>query len=195
MTTPVPYDDLRPDMWVTIRDVPEDDPAVSPFDGHAEAMGRLRRRRRPVSRPGVPLRVLSVDLPFLYLAVLDGDGDEVGPVILDVREQPIVAIDESVADAIVAFGHRKRQDAQSRCLEMAERAAELEAATEAARRRNREQAGVDPDEADEAAERRRRNRRRRRDQRPGDGGEPPHLTLRRLIEDLGDAEDADEGDL
>ena len=135
--------------------------------------------------------MLSVDLPFLYLAVLDGDGDEVGPVILDVREQPIVAIDESVADAIVAFGHRKRQDAQSRCLEMAERAAELEAATEAARRRSQEQAGVDPDEADEAAERRRRNRRRRRDQRRV--MEASRRTSRYdLIEDLGDAEDADE---
>ena len=92
MTTPIPYDDLRPDMWVTIRDVPEDDPSVSPFDTPEEVMGRLRRRRRPAARPGVPLRVLSVDLPFLYLAVLDGDGDEVGPVILDLREQPVVGL-------------------------------------------------------------------------------------------------------
>ena len=143
MTTRIPYDDLRPDMWVTIRDLPEEEEtSVSPFDSHAEAMGRLRRRRRPVARPGVPLRVLSVDLPFLYLAVLDGDGDEVGPVILDLRDQPVVGIDESVPHAIIAFGWRKREDAQSRCTEAAGRAAMVEAATEVARCRCREDAGL-----------------------------------------------------
>ena len=195
MTTRIPYDDLRPDMWVTIRDLPEEDePSVSPFDGHAEAMGRLRRRRRPVARPGVPLRVLSVDLPFLYLAVLDGDGDEVGPVILDLLDQPVVGIDESVPHAIVAFGWRKREDAQCRCTEAAGRAAEVEAATEVARHRTRAEAGLPPEEDAPVEQRRVRGRSEREPRRGHDRCEASLVAeVRRIIESNLDHDDDDDG--
>lgn len=199
MTTPIPYDDLRPDMWVTIRDVPEDDPSVSPFDTPEEALGRLRRRRRPVARPGIPLRVLSVDLPFLYLAVLDGDGDEVGPVILDLRDQPVVGIDESVPHAIIAFGWRKREDAQSRCTEAAGRAAVVEAATEVARCRCREEAGLEPEEAAMEAQLRRERPDGEPRRRHGREEESLVAQVRRMLENGGvddgthDDEDDTEG--
>ena len=190
MTTPIPYDDFRPDLWVTIRDVPEDDPSVSPFDTPEETLGRLRRRRRPVARPGIPLRILSVDLPFLYLAVLDGDGDEVGPVILDVRDQPVVGIDESVPHAIIAFGWRKREDAQSRCTEAAGRAAEVETAAEVARLRSQAEAGLEPGE-EEAPGRRRRRDRHDRDERRRHGrcGDSLVSEVRRIMGDEGDDDD------
>lgn len=194
MTTPIPYDDFRPDMWVTIRDVPEDDPSVSPFDTPEETLGRLRRRRRPVARPGIPLRILSVDLPFLYLAVLDGDGDEVGPVILDVRDQPVVGIDESVPHAIIAFGWRKREDAQSRCTEAVGRTAEIETATEVARIQSRAEAGLEPEDEPQGRRSLRERPDREERRRHGRCGDSLVSEVRRIIESNqnDDAEDQDD---
>ena len=182
MTTVIPYDDLRPDMWVTIRDIPEEEDADFPFEHPGEAMRRMRRHRpcgKP--RPGVPMRVLSVDLPFIYLAVLDGDGDEVGPLIMDLREQPVVGLDESVANSIVAFGYRKREDAHARSTEIARSAAEIETANDVARIRSLEEAGLD------AFENRKQSRGKRmigkpRDQDGCDDNEMLILAFRRLLE-------------
>ena len=53
------------------------------------------RARTPV-KPGTPMRVIAVDLPFLYLVVLNADGLEQGPLILDLRRFPVVEICTSV---------------------------------------------------------------------------------------------------
>jgi hypothetical protein len=53
------------------------------------------------------MRVIAVDLPFIYLAVLERDGKEAGPLILDLRRFPVVAISESVPKAILEFAEAK----------------------------------------------------------------------------------------
>ena len=66
-----------------------------PFgDPFIEAMRMRHQRRRPIPAPGTPMRVLAVDLPFLYLALMNADGVETGPLMLDLREQAVVGLDE-----------------------------------------------------------------------------------------------------
>ena len=144
MTNPIPQDDIRPNIWVTIRDIPEVNDAEFPFD-HPHGSTRHQRSHRigRKPQPGVPMRVLSIDLPFVYLAILDGDGDEVGPLIMDLREQPLVRIENAVADSIIEFGLRKRKNAHSRSTEIACWAAEVETANDMARIRSLQEAGMD----------------------------------------------------
>ena len=97
MTTLIPYDDLEPDMWVTIRDLPEEEEPPPFGDPFLEAMRMRHRRPSVVMQAGVPMRILAVDLPFLYLAVMNAEGTETGPLTLDLREQPVVGLDETVA--------------------------------------------------------------------------------------------------
>lgn len=134
MPTPIAADDLCPDMWVTLRPVPEEEP-LPPFlaEMHPAFLGRRCRPNR--MRPGTPLRVLAVDLPNLYVSVLDPDGDEVGPIILDIREQPVLRLDDAVPDAIRRFARLKREQCQQSREDAACREAEVQAAAKAARRR------------------------------------------------------------
>ncbi|MDE0889198.1 MAG: hypothetical protein OSA40_07035 [Phycisphaerales bacterium] len=109
MTTPIPMDDLRRDLWVTIRDemTEVDVPSFGTnMDMDIRQLWRQLRARTPV-RPGTPMRVIAVDLPFIYLAVLERDGKEAGPLILDLRRFPVVAISESVPKAILEFAEAK----------------------------------------------------------------------------------------
>ncbi|MCP4012679.1 MAG: hypothetical protein GY728_06160 [Phycisphaeraceae bacterium] len=125
MTTPIPMDDLRPDCWVTIRDEIED-LEVPPFAGgdvDLRLMWRQLRARTPV-KPGTPMRVIAVDLPFLYLVVLNADGQEQGPLILDLRRHSVVEICTSVPEAILEFADVKLRSNYEHSL--------AEAATEAA---------------------------------------------------------------
>ena len=137
------------------------------------------------------MRVLSLDLPFIYLAVLDGDGDEVGPLIMDLREQPVVGLDDSVADSIVAFGLRKREDAHARGTEIARSAAELETANDVARIRSLEEAGLDEFE-NRKSSRRRRKIARQHDKSSCDDNEMLILAFRRLLEGNDGDESAEE---
>ena len=102
-----------------------------------------RRRRRGNLRPGTPLRIIAVDLPYLYVAILDPDGDEVGPIILDLREQPVLRLDDSVPDAIRRFAGFKRLQSSRHREDVACRDAEVEAAAEAAAHRRRRKEGLD----------------------------------------------------
>ena len=108
MTTPIPMDDLRPDHWVTIRDEIQD-LEIPPFAGgdvDLRLMWRQMRARTPV-KPGTPMRVIAVDLPFLYLVVLNAEGQEHGPLILDLRRHAVVGICTSVPQAILEFADVK----------------------------------------------------------------------------------------
>ncbi len=183
MPTPIPADDLRPDVWVTLRPLPEEDPIPDFLPGADHLQAMMRRRRRSSARPGTPMRILAVDLPYLFVAVLDPDGDEVGPVIIDLHEQPVVRLDESVPEAIRRFADEKRGHLHRRREEIACREAQVEVAAEATRRRGLEAEGCgvgdDIDEASLDRDIRRavkkdveaRRKRRRRFGRPDSVGE------------------------
>ena len=131
MTTPIPMDDLRPDCWVTIRDEIED-LEVPPFAGgdvDLRLMWRQMRARTPV-KPGTPMRVIAVDLPFLYLVVLNADGQENGPLILDLRRHAVVGICTSVPEAILEFADVKLRSNYEHSLATAATEAAVEAKAE-----------------------------------------------------------------
>ena len=131
MTTPIPMDDLRPDCWVTIRDEIED-LEVPPFAGgdvDLRLMWRQLRARTPV-KPGTPMRVIAVDLPFLYLVVLNADGQEQGPLILDLRRHSVVEICTSVPQAILEFADAKLRSNYEHSLATAATEAAVEAKAE-----------------------------------------------------------------
>ena len=151
MTTRIPYDDLRPDMWVTIRDLPEEEEPAPFGDPFLEAMRMRLRRPSVMLQAGVPMRILAVDLPFLYLAVMNAEGTETGPLTLDLREQPVVGLDRKVADALRSFGWRKRQDRHERQEREARHAGEIEATAEVARVTHLRAEGIE-DETDEENE-------------------------------------------
>ena len=153
MTTRIPYDDLEPDMWVTIRDLPEEE-EPSPFgDPFLEAMRMRLRRPLVMMQAGVPMRILAVDLPFLYLAVMNAEGTETGPLTLDLREHPVVGLDETVAHALRSFGWRKRQDRHERQEREARHAGEIEATAEVARVTHLRAEGIDDKTDDEDEDR------------------------------------------
>lgn len=147
MPTPIPADDLRSDLWVTIRPMPEEEP-LPPFLAEMQSALMGRRHRPGRMRPGTPLRILAVDLPNIYVAVLDPDGHEVGPVILDIREQPVLRLDDSVPEAIRRFARIKREQGQQSREDAACREAEVEAAAKAARRRRLRAERGDSDPSD-----------------------------------------------
>ncbi|MDB4780318.1 hypothetical protein OAG48_00140 [bacterium] len=131
MTTPIPMDDLRPDCWVTIRDEIED-LELPPFAGgdvDLRLMWRQMRARTPV-KPGTPMRVIAVDLPFLYLVVLNAEGQENGPLILDLRRHAVVGICTSVPEAIFEFADAKLRSNYEHSLATAATEAAVEAKAE-----------------------------------------------------------------
>jgi hypothetical protein len=131
MTTPIPMDDLRPDCWVTIRDEIEE-LEVPPFAGgdvDLRLMWRQMRARTPV-KPGTPMRVIAVDLPFLYLVVLNAEGQENGPLILDLRRHAVVGICTSVPQAILEFADVKLRSNYEHSLATAATEAAVEAKAE-----------------------------------------------------------------
>ena len=131
MTTPIPMDDLRPDHWVTIRDEIQD-LEIPPFAGgdvDLRLMWRQMRARTPV-KPGTPMRVIAVDLPFLYLVVLNAEGQEHGPLILDLRRHAVVGICTSVPEAILEFADAKLRSNYEHSLATAATEAAVEAKAE-----------------------------------------------------------------
>jgi hypothetical protein len=132
----MPYapDDYQIDDWVTIHDDVETDGA-SPFDDDEPPFVRRMRRDSTVPRPGIPLRILAVHLPHVYLAVLDADGDEVGPAIIDVRRHRLARIAVEIPEAIIAFARTKRDAAAAREEEKSRRKAKARASADGARGR------------------------------------------------------------
>ena len=130
MTTPIPMDDLRPDLWVTIRDDITDVP-MSPFGIEPELhQFVMRMRSRTPVKPGTPMRVIAVDLPFIYVVVLKADGQEDGPLILDLRRFPVVKISTSVPEAILEFADMKLRSNYEHSLATAATEAAVEAKAE-----------------------------------------------------------------
>ena len=130
LTKSLPADDLAPNLWITLRERldadgrptdlerfelrqggpdPEQDSEAEPSDENPTFM--MRRRKLPVA-PGTPLKILASSVPYIYVSVLAPDGDEAGPVILDVRKHPVVRLDDSVPEAIQRFARAQSRKAR-----------------------------------------------------------------------------------
>lgn len=136
MTKTLPADDLAPNLWITLRERlnpegcpidPERFERIERFeggDGSPDAEGEsesdpidenprlVRRRRRFPVAPGTPLKILASSVPYIYVSVLAPNGDEAGPVILDVRKHPVVRLDDSVPEAIQRFARAQSRKAR-----------------------------------------------------------------------------------
>ena len=143
----MPYspDDYQIDDWVTIHDDADGD-GGSPFEDDEPPFIRRMRRDSSVPRPGIPLRIIAVQLPHVYLAVLDADGEEVGPAIIDVRRHRLARVGLEITEAIIAFARKKRDAAAERDEEKSRRKAKARANGDVARRRSSDDASSDDGE-------------------------------------------------
>jgi hypothetical protein len=132
LTTPLPADDLNPNMWITLRERLDADGRPIESGGFDVVTGGSNEdgdddsneatvvaRGCPVP-PGTPLRLLAPSVPYLYVAVLGPDGEEVGPVILDIRKHPVVRLDEAVPEAIQRFARARARKARRQAVREAE---------------------------------------------------------------------------
>ena len=131
MTTSLPADDLNPNMWITLRERLDADGRPLEWGGFDVVSGGSNEegddsnedtvvvRGCPVP-PGTPLRLLAPSVPYLYVAVLGPDGEEVGPVILDIRKHPVVRLDEAVPEAIQRFARARARKARRQAVREAE---------------------------------------------------------------------------
>lgn len=115
MTHRIFPDDLEPGTWIAIR---RPRPAW-PTSRHSEADGvrtPLDPRPRPFGlRPGVPLRVTVVDLPFVHVSAMDLSGRPDRCEIVDLDEHMIVGCDLETVECI------QREILKSRCRRQAYR--------------------------------------------------------------------------
>ena len=130
LTTSLPADDLNPNMWITLRERLDADGRPIDSGGFDVVSGGSNDedddsneaaavRGCPVP-PGTPLRLLAPSVPYLYVAVLGPDGEEVGPVILDIRKHPVVRLDEAVPEAIQRFARARARKARRQAVREAE---------------------------------------------------------------------------
>ena len=131
LTTSLPADDLNPNMWITLRERldadgrPLESGGFDVVSGGSNEEGDDSNEDTVVVRgcpvpPGTPLRLLAPSVPYLYVAVLGPDGEEVGPVILDVRKHPVVRLDEAVPEAIQRFARARARKARRQAVREAE---------------------------------------------------------------------------
>ena len=113
MTTLIPTDDLRTDLFVTVHSHIERPWPVRPrrarrFDDSND------ERPRPTMPPpppvpdrscyGVPLRIAAVNLPYVYCMVVEPGGGENGPSILDVRQVRFMRMAPETVAMICSLG-------------------------------------------------------------------------------------------
>ncbi|MCH2145886.1 MAG: hypothetical protein MK082_12185 [Phycisphaerales bacterium] len=118
MTTILPTDDLRPDLFVTVH-------------SHLDRSRETARRRMAmaqeageeptlpmvISEPvpdrtcyGVPLRIAAVNLPYVYCMVIEPGGAENGPSILDVRQVRFMRVNPETLAMIRSIGHDRVEE-------------------------------------------------------------------------------------
>jgi hypothetical protein len=118
MTTILPTDDLRPDLFVTVH---------SHLDRSRETVGRRMATALDtgvesplpmvISEPapdrtcyGVPLRIAAVNLPYVYGMVIEPGGSENGPSILDVRQVRFMRVNPETITMIRSIGHDRLEE-------------------------------------------------------------------------------------
>ena len=98
MSTVVTADDLELGNYVTPHQ-----PQVSRVEkGLLTNCGAQTASGKEI-RPGIPLRVIAIDLPFVACAQLQPDGSEKGPLILDIRSLRLCRLSAEFVEAITRF--------------------------------------------------------------------------------------------
>lgn len=91
-------DDIAANAFVAIHSVV---PACRPRLGKPRLVP-IAPSLMPVP-PGLPLRVLEVSLPFVACAMIEPDGSESGPVIIDLRHIRLCRLNGQFVSAITSF--------------------------------------------------------------------------------------------
>ncbi len=91
---------------------------------------------------GAPLRIIAKSLPYLACALIQPDGEESGPIMIDTRRVTLMRIDSDYVAALVSFG--REQMARAASAEMARLQAELEEAGQHDQSDPSEDGGGDP---------------------------------------------------
>ena len=115
MTNTIPADDLKPGAWVTVRD--HEQVAVRSIPGLDDDEAPSRPQGSGITSPGVPIRILETNLPFVYGAALSPEGEMVGPAIIDVRKVALVRLNRRVPNAIRRFARMGKLKAKKSAME------------------------------------------------------------------------------
>ena len=145
MTRSIPQDDLVEGMWICTKDRPEVDPPLPNFLYQENLHRRIGPRRdRAAIVPGRPMRILAVDLPFLHVAPIDREGDEMGPYILDLRDNLVVRSHAGVAESYRAFNRGRQAARRQRAARERREEAMQQVELEIERHRRLQRAGLVP---------------------------------------------------
>ena len=112
MPTILPFDDLEAGRFVTVHSVRTIARRVrrrseSPFeDGDQEVHLHLGGPSGPVPPPGVPLKILALNAPFLMVITLRPGGEGEGPIYLDSRGVQLMAVPSAMVEALRALKPR-----------------------------------------------------------------------------------------
>ena len=122
----IPYDDLTVGRWVTVfgTTAGKGDHLTVRFGENDDVEDAIReaiahKAGSPV-QAGVPLKVIAVCLPFVYVSALAPDGEVSGPKILDVRKVKLMKLDPSAPRAIKKLARQlawEEERAQANALE------------------------------------------------------------------------------
>lgn len=112
MSTILPTDDLRPDLFVTVHSHLEPSPeamrrklALAQELGEEPPVALFPPQPMPDrSCYGVPLRIAAVNLPYVYCMVIEPGGVESGPSILDVRRVRFMRVNDETIAMIRSIG-------------------------------------------------------------------------------------------
>ena len=110
-------DDLEAGQLVSIHSRVE-----PPDPGFVESPFGFPMRQRgsdSVRNGGVPLRVLSVNLPYIACSLIKPDGSEQGPILLDCRQVRLMRLEETYLEAILELGKRMEPRVDDDELELA----------------------------------------------------------------------------
>ncbi len=114
MPTILPFDDLEPGRFVTIHSRrasggPRLRRGPSPFGtDEQEVHVHLEVQQGWLPQPGVPLKILALNAPFVMVAELRPGGVAKGPIYLDTRGIRLMPVPEEMIDALKGL---KRADA------------------------------------------------------------------------------------
>ena len=121
MTIRLRTDDLEPGLWITLRNRPIMDSRWSTEDPLERFLAAAGRFRHGVAA-GTPLRVVSIDLPFVHVLVLNVDDDRDRRTTIDLDVDHVVRCDDGSIHRLVNVvqADRLRSESEDRRRSVAE---------------------------------------------------------------------------
>lgn len=98
MSTIIPADDLRPGLFVAAHTHGECEPHFQ--ISHSDTIVQVTREDCVRPGLGVPMRIIAVDLPFIYCMIIEPGGSEGGPLIVDVRTLSLMRVSRTTIRAL-----------------------------------------------------------------------------------------------